>query len=105
MHFSVWELTYCHRVYVWAHSCKTQLNKYVGSLLTRETLNWPHYAIPVYGPDKCAQDWTERNVSTYIDFQKLRDEMEFWKRTGTIQPLRERRLLYGDFIEMDNCFR
>lgn len=78
-------------------SYKTQLNKYVGSLLSCERLSWPHYMIPVYGPDKCAQDWKERNISTYVDFQKLRDEHEYWKKTGTIQPLRSRRLLYSDF--------
>lgn len=79
---------------------KQQLNKYVGSLLQCSAISWPHYMIPVYGPDKAAQDWTERNVSTYIDFQKLRDELAYWKATGTIKPLRERKLVYGDNLEL-----
>ena len=86
---------------------KTQLNKYVGSLLSIDRWNWPHYAMPMYGPDKCAQDWRERNICTYIDFQKLRDEFEFWKMTGTLKPLRERKLIYDpnlDFGELCSYF-
>lgn len=79
---------------------KTQLNKYVGSLLSCESLLWPHYMMPVYGPDKCAQDWKERNVSTYVDFQKLRDELAYWKQTGTIKPLRERKLINDPDIDL-----
>lgn len=77
-------------------SYRTQLNKYVGSLLQSKKFSWPHYVMPVYGPDRCVQDWTERNVSTYIDLQKIRDEFLFWKTHGTIQSLRARKLVYRD---------
>lgn len=75
---------------------KTQLNKYVGSLLSCDRLGWKHYMMPVYGPDKCAQNWTERNVSTYIDFQKMKSEFDYWRQNGALQPLRERKLIYGN---------
>jgi len=84
---------------------KTQLNKYCGSLLNCPKLTWPHYMMPVYGPDKCMQDWRERNVTTYIDFQKLRDELEHWKIHGTLQPLPIRELLFHDFDFDDLCGR
>lgn len=76
---------------------KTQLNKYVGSLLSTDHLQYPHYMMPLYGPDKCAQDWTERNITTYIDLQKMKDEFDFWKAKGSLNPLPIRRLLYDNF--------
>jgi len=81
-------------------SYKTQLNKYVGSLMTCDRFPYPHYMMPIYGPDKCAQDWTERNVTTYIDFQKIKDEFNYWRATGKIQPLPERRLICHDNIDL-----
>jgi uracil-DNA glycosylase len=78
-------------------SYRKQLNKYVGSLLSYDKFDWPHYMIPMHGPDRCAQDWLERNVTTYIDLQKLRDELEYWRSNGTIRPLRQRQLFFRDF--------
>jgi hypothetical protein len=52
--------------------------------------------MPVYGPDRCIADWQERNITTYIDFQKLRDELEYWRKHGKLQPLPERNLVYGN---------
>lgn len=87
-------------------SYRKQLNKYAGSLLRCEKLQWDHWMIPVYGPDRCAQDWRERNVTTYIDFQKLRDELNYWKLHGVVQPLRARKLLFTDLSteEIINVF-
>jgi uracil-DNA glycosylase len=73
-----------------------QLQKYAGSLLECSKLSYPHYMMPIYGPDKCIADWTERNVTTYVDLQKLKDEIEYWKKYGKIQPLKARTLVYGD---------
>jgi uracil-DNA glycosylase len=75
---------------------KGQLQKNAGSLLSSSLLHYPHYMMPVYGPDRCVADWTERNVTTYVDLQKLRDEFEFWKKHGSLRPLPERKLVYGD---------
>jgi hypothetical protein len=72
---------------------KTQLNKYVGSLMRSEQLNWDHWMMPLLDPMDLMADWTERNVTVYIDIAKMRDEMEFWRKHGTVQALRSRTLL------------
>lgn len=73
-----------------------QLQKNAGSLLTSSKIKHPHYMMPVYGPDRAVSDWTEREVTTYIDFQKLKDELDYWKQHKTLKPLPERKLVYGD---------
>lgn len=72
---------------------KGQLEKNAGSLLSTSSLRYPHYMLPVYGPDRAAADWTERNVSTYIDLGKLREELAYWRKYRTLQPLPQRTLL------------
>lgn len=83
-----------------AKSYKTQLSKYVGSLLTSPKFNHPHYCIPLYGPMKAVQNWSERNITTFFDLQKVREELEFWKKNGHIQPLPFRDLKFHD-MELD----
>jgi hypothetical protein len=73
-----------------------QLQKNAGSLLTSANIAHPHYMMPVYGPDRAVSDWQERNVTTYVDFQKLRDELQYYRKHGALQPLPERKLVYGD---------
>jgi hypothetical protein len=74
----------------------TQLGKYNGSLLTASNnlINYPHYIMPLFSPEKYVQDWRERNITTYFDLQKLRAELEYWKKNGQIQPLPERELVF-----------
>jgi hypothetical protein len=73
-----------------------QLQKYAGSLLKCPELQHEHYAMPLYGPQYCIADWTERNITTYVDLQKMRDEIEYWKKNGALRALPERRLVYGN---------
>ena len=73
-----------------------QFQKYAGSLLQCSALTYPHYMMPIYGPDRCVGDWTERNVSVYVDLQKLRDEAKFYQKNNKLQPLPERIMKYGD---------
>jgi hypothetical protein len=77
-----------------------QLQKNAGSLLQSSMLSYPHYMMPVYGPDRCVADWAERNITTYIDFQKMRDELAYFKKHNTLQPLPQRTLKYQD-MELD----
>ena len=80
-------------------SYKTQLNKYVGSLLSSPNFSgWPHYCMPIISPEDLMRDWRERNVTTYIDLGKIREELDYWKKQGSLQPLRSRSLR---FHEMD----
>ena len=75
---------------------KGQLQKNAGSLLSSSMLSYPHYMMPVFGPDRCVADWTERNVTTYIDFQKIREELKYYRQYQKLQPLPERTLKYHD---------
>lgn len=86
---------FCKELEVWKDqdSFKTQLNKYAGSLLKCKDWPWPHWVMPIQSIEYLMQDWTARNVTTYVDFQKLRDEHSFWLRSGTVQPLKARTLL------------
>ena len=83
-----------------------QLQKYAGSLLECPSLTYPHYMMPLYPPDRCVADWTERNVTTYVDLQKLRDELKYWRVHGKLQPLPERVFKYGnlELPEILLCF-
>jgi hypothetical protein len=84
-------------------SHKTQLGKYIGSLLSASSglLNYPHYIMPLWGMDKYLQDWSERNIGAYFDLQKIRLEYEYWKKHGVIQPLPFRQMIYQDML-LDN---
>lgn len=75
---------------------KTQLNKYVGSLMRTDHFQWDHWMIPLYDPQDLMADWTEREVTCYIDLAKAKDELEYWKKHGTVQPLLTRTLLSHD---------
>ncbi len=74
----------------------TQLGKYVGSLLRSPLLSYDYYMMPMYDMLKFAQDWSERNITTYFDMQKLREEYYYWLKHGSIQPLPERELHYKE---------
>jgi hypothetical protein len=56
--------------------------------------------IPIYGPERCVADWTERNITTYVDLQKVRDEFKYWQKHGSLKPLPERVMKYQD-MDMD----
>lgn len=83
---------------------KGQLQKNAGSLLRSPLLNYDHYMMPIYALDRLVADWTERNVTTYIDLQKFRDEMLYWVQHGTLQSLPQRRLIYGN-LELQEILR
>lgn len=86
-----------------AKSYKTQLNKYVGSLLESPLLKHRHYIMPLHGPEKVNRDWKERNIITYFDMQKLREELNFFKQHNTIQPRPHRNLYFKD-MELEEVF-
>jgi len=77
-----------------------QLQKYAGSFLTSDAFSYIHFTIPLYGPQFCIADWTERNITTYIDLQKLRDELTYYRTNGVLQNLPTRTLKCGD-IDFD----
>lgn len=80
------------------HKSKTsELSKYAGSLLSADSkLSYPHYIMPVQDVQRLVADWTERNITTFFDLQKLREEFYYWQRNGTLQPLPQRELIYKE---------
>lgn len=83
----------------------TALNKYVGSLLKCKRLDFSHYVFPLPTPDFAVKDWTERQIITYFDLQKLREEFKYWKTHGVVQPLPYRNLIHNTFLPLPNLLR
>lgn len=71
---------------------KEQIGLWASSLLTSSKLNYPHYIIPTFGPETCISDWTERQIVKYIDYAKIKDELEFYNTHNYLQPLSQRKL-------------
>jgi uracil-DNA glycosylase len=83
-----------------------QLSKYVGSFLTADNnlLSYPHYIMPMYGIEKLVANWSERNITTYFDMQKLREEYYYWRQHGSLQPLPQRTLIYKE-LSLDELLK
>jgi len=75
---------------------KTPLSKYVGSLLSCNKVTYNNYCMPLNGVEVYLQDWAERQITTFFDLQKLRDEHAYWKHHGVLQPLPFRQLVFQD---------
>jgi len=74
-------------------SYKTQLNKYVGSLLRSPNFAHEHWCMPLPDIESLMGDWAERNVVSYVDINKLSEELRYWRREAKIQPYTQRTLL------------
>ena len=84
---------------------RTQLDKYVGSLLKSPNFGWEHYAMPLIAIEDLMVDWRERNITTYIDLQKLRDEFIYWQKHGSLNPLPQRQFIYHDMTTDEVLFQ
>jgi hypothetical protein len=69
-----------------------EISKYRGSLLCSPDVTWPHYVLPAYHPAYLFRNWDERQ-NDVLCLAKLQEELSFWKRTGTLQPLPGRQLV------------
>jgi DNA polymerase len=69
-----------------------EISKYRGSLLRSPLLPWDHYVVPAYHPAFLFRDWSERQ-NDVLCFAKVQEEFKYWKRTGNVQPLPNRRLI------------
>lgn len=72
---------------------REQVGLWASSLLISSKLSYPHYIIPTFGPETCISDWTERQVVKYIDYGKIRGELDFWQQHHYLQPLPSRKLV------------
>lgn len=72
---------------------KGDLDKYAGSLLKSPSISWEHYVIPTQSPQFIFENYSEKDIVVSIDYGKIRDEVDYYKRHGRIQPLPERTLI------------
>jgi len=71
----------------------SSLMKWAGSLLTSKYLSYPHYVIGSHPPDWVTSNWDYNEIQAFIDFGHVREEFEYWKKNGTINPLPKRNFL------------
>jgi len=86
----------------------SSLRKWAGSLLQSKFIQYLHYVIGNYPPDWVTRQWDYSEIQAFIDFGHVREEYEYWKNYGTINPLPKRTILtepsYSDIIAyLNDC--
>jgi hypothetical protein len=80
----------------------SSLGKWAGSLLISKYISYPHYIIGSQPPDWVTANWDYHEIQAFIDFGHIREEYNYWKQYGTLNPLPRRNLnvepLYPDLI-------
>jgi uracil-DNA glycosylase family 4 len=74
---------------------ETKITQWRGSLLCCDQLtqqNAPHYVVPVQHPAAILREWPERVVAV-LCLAKAREEFDYWKLHGQLQPLPTRDLI------------
>jgi hypothetical protein len=72
---------------------EASLEKYAGSLLRCSAINYPHYCIPLLSPDAVIANWEYKFVHQQIDCGHVREELEYFLRTGSLQELPKREII------------
>lgn len=75
-----------------AKEMNSSLRKWAGSLLTSKYLSYPHYVIGSQPPDWVVRNYDYNEIQAYIDFGHVREEFEYWRQHGTLNPLPRRNL-------------
>lgn len=70
------------------------ISKYRGSLLCSPDIPWPHYVVPAFHPAFLFRNWDERQ-NDVLCLAKLQEELAWWQRMGTLQPLPQRKLIHS----------
>lgn len=73
---------------------KSNISKYVGSLLTSDLINYPHFVLPIYSPDYISSNWAERDIMVSLDLGKAKSELDYFKENSFLQDLPKRELKY-----------
>lgn len=85
-----------------AKEMNSSMRKWAGSLLKSKYINYPHYIIGSLPPDWVTANWDYHEIQAFIDFGHVREEFQYWKQYGTLNPLPRRNLLtepsYADLI-------
>lgn len=70
----------------------SEIEKYSGSLLISDQLQYPHYVIPTFGPQRVMAQYKIRDQVVYCDLAKAAGELEYFKQYGSLNPLPQRTL-------------
>ena len=81
---------------------ESEIEKYCGSLLKSDLLNYDHFVIPTFAPDTICKQYSLRDIVVSLDLGKVKDELDFLKRNGYLQSLPIRDLKYDikDYNEL-----
>lgn len=71
----------------------SSLAKWAGSLLHSPYIATPHYIIGSHPPDWVTRNWDYNEIQAFIDFGHVKEEFEYWRKYGTINPLTNRNLI------------
>lgn len=69
-----------------------RISSWRGSLLCCDKSPWPHYVIPMYHPAFILREYSERCIAVFC-LERVKEEFEFWQRTGRLQSLPQRQLI------------
>lgn len=72
---------------------KGDLGKYTGSLLVSPYISWPHYVMPILSPQYIFQNYYEKDIIVSLDLARLKEEVDYYRINGIIQPLPARTLI------------
>src|SRR6266436_6358697 len=86
----------------------SSLGKWAGSLLTSKYLSYPHYVIGSHPPDYVTRNWDYNEIQAFIDFGHVKEEFDYWRQNGCLNPLPKRNLItepnYSDLISyLNSC--
>lgn len=70
----------------------SEISKYCGSLLHSPSLKYPHYVMPLLGPNSVVTNYKLRD-QLLLDLCKAKYELDYAKANGILQPLPERQLI------------
>lgn len=80
----------------------SSLLKWAGSLLQSKYLSYPHYVIGSHDPEWVTRNWAYNEIQATIDFGHVKEEFDYWRQYGTINPLPKRSLIveptYPDLV-------
>lgn len=71
----------------------SEIFKYAGSILTCDSLKYPHYMIPTIGPELLARQYKLKD-QVQLDIMKGVSELEFFKKNHALEPLPQRELKF-----------
>lgn len=83
--------------------------KWAGSILTCPFITHNHYIIGSHAPDWVTNNWKYKEIQGFIDYGHVKEEYEYWKKNGRLNPLPQRTLItepaFDSLIDyLNSCF-